>query len=94
MMCNGVPSIKFALGEKKYVWFKVISKIEQVFTITDATWELKRIDEVVASGAFEIDGTDTVRILLEPPAYGNYTLYVKYTVPPEVKKAQVSVLVN
>lgn len=36
MTCSGVPSIKFVLGEKKYVWFKVISKIEQLFTITDA----------------------------------------------------------
>lgn len=94
MMCNGVPSIKFVLGEKKYVWFKVVSKVEQTFTITAATWELKRVDEVVASGTCEIDGTDTVRILLEPPAYGAYTLYVSYTIPPEVKKAQVSVLVN
>lgn len=94
MTCSGVPSIRFMLGEKKYVWFKVVSKNKQLFSITEATWELKHVSEVVAFGACEIDGTDTVRILLEPPAYGTYTLYVRYTVPPETKKAQVSVLVN
>ena len=94
MGCSGLPSIKFTLGEKKYVWFKVVSKVEQLFTITDATWELKRAGEIIAAGACEIDGTDTVRLLLEPPAYGAYTLYISYTVPPEIKKAQVNVLVS
>ncbi len=94
MTCKNAPSIKFVLGEKKYVWFKVVSKIDQFFTITEATWELKRVGEVVASGKCDVDGTDTVRLLLEPPGYGAYTLYVSYTIPPEVKKAQVNVIVN
>ena len=94
MMCGSPPSLRFALGEKKYVWFEIKTAKEQVFAITEAIWELKQVDEVVAQGTCEIDGTNTVRLLLEPPAYGSYTLYVSYTVPPEVKKAQVNIIVN
>lgn len=94
MTCHGAPSIKFALGERKFVWFRATSKIDQMFVITDASWELKQVGRVVASGKCELDGNDTVRILLEPAERGAYTLCVSYTVPPEIKKAQVSVLVN
>ena len=94
MTCQTGPGIKFMLGERKFVWFKAISKIDQLFVITEASWELKQLDRVVASGECELDGNDTVRILLEPPERGMYMLCVSYTVPPEVKKAQVSILVN
>ncbi len=94
MICESLPSLHFVLGEKKYIWFEVKSTVNQIFTITEAAWELKRVDEVVASGICEIDGTNTVRLLLEPPSYGAYTLYVSYTVPPEVKKAQVNIIVD
>lgn len=94
MTCGSTPNIRFALGERKFVWFKAISKINQLFTITEARWELKQVDKIIASGDCEIDGNDTVRILLEPLERGVYTLCVSYTVPPEVKKAQVNVLVN
>ena len=93
-MCGSLPSLRFVLGEKKYIWFEVRSAINQLFNITEATWELKRVNEVVASGICEIDETNTVRLLLEPPSYGVYTLYVSYAVPPEVKKAQVNIIVN
>lgn len=94
MRCEMIPSLRFVLGEKKYIWFRVTSKVEQTFTITEATWELKRVGEVVASGTCEVDGTDTVRLLLEPPDYGSYMLYVSYRVPPELKKAQVNIVVS
>lgn len=94
MSCQGTPSIKFILGERKYIWFKATSKIDQHFVITDATWELKHLNKIIASGECEIDGQDTVRILLEPRERGAFTLYVSYTVPPEIKKAQVNILVN
>lgn len=89
-----MPNIRFTLGERKYIWFKAISKINQLFKITEASWELKQIDKIIATGDCEIEADDTVRVLLEPLYRGAYTLCVSYTVPPEVKKAQVSVLVN
>ena len=95
--CNNgnTPSIKFNCGERKYVWFKITSCIEQLFVITSATWNLKKIDgQEIARGECELDGTDTLRVLLEPPAPGTYVLSVEYEIPPEIKKAQVYVYVT
>ncbi len=93
--CNSMPSLQFVYGECKYVWFKITSCIEQMFVITSATYELRRSNnEIVASGECELDGVNTLRALLQPPARGVYILCVTYTIPPETKKAEVRILVN
>lgn len=95
MDCSGMPSLKFILGERKYVWFKITSCVDQIFTIASATWELKHINGTVAAyGDCELDGTDILRVLLEPVDRGTYILCVSYLVPPELKKAQVNVNVT
>lgn len=83
---------EFILGEKKYVWFKVISKIAQKVVIHTATWTLTEGDTVLAGGDCEIDG-NVIKVLLSPTRKGLFMLNVEYAIPPEIKKTGVSIVV-
>ncbi len=83
----------FMLGEKKYVWFKVISKVAQKVVITSATWILTDGNETIESGVCTIE-ENIIKILLEPTSKGVFMLQVQYEIPPEIKKTGVSVVVH
>lgn len=85
--------IQFQLGEKKYVWFRVMSQIEQTVVITSATWELTDGESVLDSGTCEVEDNNLVKVLLEPKQKGVFMLGVVYHIPPETKKTGVSVMV-
>lgn len=82
------PKLNFIAGERKYVCAKLTSCIGQVFTLSDASWELLEMDGTqVASGDCDVvdDGkTKTLRALVEPPGTGTYVLEFTYTIPPEI----------
>ena len=82
------PKLNFIAGEKKYVCAKLTSCIGQVFTLSDASWELLGMDGTqVASGDCDVvdDGSaKTLRALVEPPEAGTYVLEFTYTIPPEI----------
>lgn len=84
---------EFILGEKKYVWFKVTSKIEQKVVLKTATWSLTDGNDVLDHGDCEIDG-DTIKVLLCPTHKGCFMLNVEYHIPPEIKKTGVSIIVS
>lgn len=83
----------FILGEKKYVWFKVTSKIEQKVVITSATWQLTDGEQILDNGVCTIE-ENIIKILLEPASKGVFMLQVQYEIPPEIKKTGVSVVVH
>ena len=85
--------MKFALGETKYVDFKIRSTINEPVIILSANWELEHNGEVVDRGVCEING-DMISVLLTPPNYGNYILTAIYEVAPETKKARCVVEVD
>lgn len=89
-MSNILP--EFILGEKKYVWFKVTSKIAQKVVINTATWQLLDGENVLDSGDCEIED-NVIKVLLNPDRKGTFLLAVEYTIPPEIKKTGVNIIV-
>lgn len=85
--------IRFQIGEKKYIWFRVMSQIEQTIVITSATWELTDGEMVLQTGVCEVEDNNLIKILLEPEKRGVFMLHVVYHIPPETKKTGVSVIV-
>lgn len=92
------PKLNFFAGEKKYVCAKLTSCIGQVFTLSDASWELSAIDGTqVSFGDCDVvdDGkSKTLRALIEPPGTGTYVLEFTYTIPPEIFIRRVMIYVS
>jgi len=76
--------MKFTLGERKEVTIEIVSTRSDPFTITAASFELKRVNDntVEASGVAEITDHE-VRAIITPQAAGVYKLYFSYEIANE-----------
>lgn len=84
-------NFSFILGEKKYLQFEIKSMINQKIVITDSSWTLYDSEgKTVQSGSCDID-ENTLQLLLQPDARGDYILEVSYDIPPEIRKVRCEI---
>lgn len=87
-------SIRFALGEQRYLEFEVRPKRQNdTVVITDAVWTLSQNGGPVDGGDCEMDGK-TIRALIAPAEKGVYQLELSVTVPPEIRKERLMLYVD
>lgn len=82
------------IGETKIVELDVISRDNEEFVITSATWQLQSMGEVIADGTAKVE-EHRIRVLLTAPEQvGQYKLIVWYNIPPETIAAKVIIDVS
>lgn len=87
-------SIRFALGEQRYLEFEVRPQRQNdTVVITEAVWSLSQNGETADGGTCEVDGT-IVRALIAPTEKGVYQLELSVTVPPETRKERLMLYVD
>ncbi|GEM_PF-3998292 len=87
-------SIRFALGEQRYLEFELRPKRQNdTVVITEAVWSLTQNGGPVDGSACEVDGR-TIRALIAPAEKGVYQLELSVTVPPEIRKERLMLYVD
>ncbi len=87
-------SIRFALGEQRYLEFEVRPKRQNdTVVITEAVWTLSQNGEPTDGGDCEVDGR-IIRMLISPAGKGVYQLELTVTVPPEIRKERLMLYVD
>lgn len=82
--------IEFILGEDKHIEFTVHSKEQKEVIVESATYELRRLENIEASGDCELikenEEETVLRVKLSPREKGNYHLEITYYVADETLK--------
>ena len=91
-------TVRFELGEKKYVCISVYSTCGQAFDVTSAKYVLRKGQEIETSGDCKIEqrsDTETILSALIKPMAKNatYTLEYTYEIPPEILIHEIRVTV-
>lgn len=87
-------SIRFALGEQRYLEFEIRPKRQNdTVVITEAVWSMQQNGAAVDGGSCDVDGK-SIRALIAPAEKGVYQLELSVTVPPETRKERLMLYVD
>lgn len=89
-----LPIVDMIIGESRTVPVKAVSKSGNTVVITNATYQLKKGETVVASGNCTVTGGCVATCQITPTAVGDYMLVVQGTIAPDTFKCLVRVRVS
>lgn len=85
--------IDFFLGENRQLKFEISNRQYPVFTITSATYEILKDNEVVDQGIMDIS-EHIITMSFTPEERGYHWLEITYTIGPDTVKARYKINVD